>query len=76
MQLKFFIDKINIHIPSLSHPLKIDTNYSCDLNRSEGALMNVYETYIEIVGLTFKFDDETNEYKNVAVPLANYRIKI
>lgn len=66
----------NIHIPSLSRPLKIDTNYSCDLYRSEGALMNVYETYIEIIGLTFKFDDGINEYKNVVVPLANYRIKI
>ena len=65
----------NVHLPSLARPLKISTGYSVDMKRSEGAIMDVYEDFVDIRGIVFKTSNETN-YSNKYCPLAIYRIPI
>ena len=41
---------------------------------SEGAIMDIYEDYVDIRGIIFK--ENTNEYINQYCPIAQYRINI
>ena len=76
----------NIHIPSCASP--IDSIYvgngagynGSDWTRtsvhdeSEGAIIDVYEDYIEVRGISFKQSDNT-EYTLKYIPCAQYRLK-
>lgn len=64
----------NVHIPSTSRPLQISNNYSPALGDSEGAVMDVYENYVDIRGIVFKETD--NGYINKYYPCSQYRINI
>lgn len=64
-----------VHVPSCAYPQ--DTNNGTDRFyqdlESEGAIVSVYEDYIDIQGITFKTND-TQEYTNLYVPIAQYRL--
>ena len=63
----------NIHIPSTSRPLNISKYYNIAYIDSEGAIMDVYEDYVDIRGIIFK---DSNEYTDKYYPLSQYRIYI
>jgi len=63
----------NIHLPSTCRPLKIAPWYEVAGEDSEGAIMDIYEDYVDIRGVVFK---DSNEYTNKYYPLAQYRINI
>lgn len=65
----------NVHLPSLARPLKLSTEYSVDMKRSEGAIMDVYYDYVDIRGIVFKTSDN-DEYINKYCPTSTYRIPI
>ena len=62
----------NVHIPSLARPLNISSGYDVAYLDSEGAIMYVYNNYVDIYGIVFK--ENSNEYINKYHPLALYRI--
>ena len=65
----------NIHLPSTCRPLPLGINrYEVAGGDSEGAIMDVYEKYIDIRGIIFK--ENGNNYENKYCPLAQYRINI
>ena len=63
----------NIHIPSTVRPLQINSGYFIAHEDSEGAILDIYENYVDIRGVVFK---EGSEYTNKYYPLAQYRINI
>ena len=63
----------NVHIPSTCRPLKLSSGYDVAGEDSEGAIMDIYEDYVDIRGVVFK---DSNEYTNKYYPLAQYRINI
>jgi len=63
----------NVHIPSTSRPLKISNGYDPAYIDSEGAIMDVYEDYVDIRGIIFK---DSNRYTDKYYPLAQYRINV
>jgi hypothetical protein len=63
----------NVHIPSTCRPLKLSSGYDIAYGDSEGAIMDIYEDYVDIRGVVFK---DSNEYTNKYYPLAQYRINI
>ena len=64
----------NVHLPSTARPLKITDWYDVGRRDSEGAIVGVYEDYVDIRGIIFKENYE--EYSNKYYPLAQYRINI
>jgi len=65
----------NVHIPSTCRPLPTNIyGYTVAAGDSEGAIMDIYEDYVDIRGIIFKENYE--EYKNKYYPLAQYRINI
>ena len=64
----------NIHLPSTSRPLKLSSGYDVAGQDSEGAIMDIYEDYVDIRGIVFK--EGGDEYINKYYPLAQYRINI
>lgn len=77
----------NIHIPSTSRPLasnfsnnrKLSYFYyqALQLDDSEGMIMDIYEDYVDIRGITFKDNlSYKGEYVNKYHPTAQYRIPI
>lgn len=65
----------NVHIPSTCRPLPLEiTGYTTANGDSEGAVMDIYEDYVDIRGLVFK--EDYNEYENKYIPIAQYRINI
>ena len=70
----------NVHLPSLARPLKLGANGDSynnvlDAKGSEGAIMDVYDDYVDIRGIIFKKSD-SDEYINKYCPIATYRIPI
>ena len=71
----------NVHLPSLARPLALGEishqNYYdiLDMNGSEGAIMDIYDDYVDIRGIMFK-QSESDEYINKYLPIATYRIPI
>lgn len=65
----------NVHLPSLARPLQLSNNYAVDLGRSEGAIMDIYDDYVDIRGIVFKTSD-SSEYSNKYCPISTYRIPI
>ena len=63
----------NVHLPSTCRPLKLSSGYDVAGEDSEGAIMDIYEDYVDIRGIVFK---DSNEYTNKYYPLAQYRINI
>lgn len=63
----------NIHLPSTCRPLKMSSYYDVAGEDSEGAIMDIYEDYVDIRGVIFK---DSNEYTNKYYPLSQYRINI
>jgi predicted phosphodiesterase len=66
----------NIHLPSLSDPLALNKDHhyrETDPGRSEGAIMKIYNNYIDIYGITFKRSEDI-EYINKYEPISIYRI--
>ena len=53
----------NVHLPSGARPLKEVNYYDPLLKESEGAIMDVYEDYVDIRGIEFK-TSRTNELYN------------
>lgn len=66
----------NIHLPSLARPLATSSDYKVDLKRSEGAIMDIYEDYVDIRGIVFKKSSSGDEYINLYYPMATYRIPV
>ena len=68
----------NVHLPSLARPIPYYVNsYGVSLKSSEGAVMDVYEDYVDIRGIMFKNEDISQYiYINKYYPLAQYRIPI
>jgi len=68
----------NIHLPSLARPIPYYVeNYGVSLKSSEGAVMDIYEDYVDIRGIMFKNEEiNSNKYINKYYPLAQYRIPI
>ena len=67
----------NVHLPSTSRPLKIDRSYCIANGDSEGAIMDIYEDYVDIRGIIFKNQEKYPDiYINKYYPLAQYRINI
>ena len=64
----------NVHIPSTCRPLKLSEGYDIAGKDSEGAIMDIYEDYVDIRGIIFK--EESDTYINQYYPLAQYRINI
>lgn len=65
----------NVHLPSTCRPLPLGIfNYEVAGKDSEGAIMDVYENYVDIRGIIFK--ENGSEYKNKYYSLAQYRINI
>lgn len=65
----------NVHLPSLVKPLQLSSGYSTDNERSEGAIMDVYNDYVDIRGIVFKTSD-SDEYINKYYPIATFRIPV
>ena len=70
-----------VHVPSCASPIDSDgsSRLECGKNsnevceQSEGAIVDVYENYIDIRGVTFKdYDDE--DYVTRYLPIATYRL--
>ena len=77
----------NVHIPSTTRPLTsnygknhtLSTGYGSALRTkdSAGMIMDVYEDYVDIRGISFKLNDVyPNQYINKYHPLGQYRINI
>lgn len=77
----------NVHIPSTTRPLTsnygknhtLSTDYGSALRTkdSAGMIMDVYEDYVDIRGISFKLNDVyPNQYINKYHPLGQYRINI
>ena len=77
----------NVHIPSTTRPLTsnkgkkhvLTTNWgdAARDNDSAGMIMDIYEDYVDIRGVTFKLNDwYSNQYINKYHPLGQYRIPI
>ena len=65
----------NIHLPSTCRPLPLGiTDYGVAGEDSEGAIMDIYEDYVDIRGIVFK--ESGSEYKNKYCPISQYRINI
>ena len=65
----------NVHLPSTCRPLPLGIiNYGVAGEDSEGAIMDIYEDYVDIRGIVFK--ESGSEYTNKYYPLAQYRINI
>jgi hypothetical protein len=71
----------NVHLPSLARPLKPgNINYQgyydiLDITGSEGAILDIYDDYVDLRGIIFKTSD-SDEYINKYSPIATYRIPI
>ena len=63
----------NVHLPSTCRPLQMSPWYNVAPEHSEGAIMDIYEDYVDIRGIIFK---NAWEYSNMYYPLAQYRINI
>lgn len=66
-----------IHIPSCARPRRfLDGGGTLETkgNESQGALMEVYENGIKIIGLNFSGIDSTDGYENLKVPCSQYVI--
>ena len=55
----------NIHLPSLSRPLELNTSYSSCPKDSEGAIMEVYKNYVVIKGMVMKEDISIQDYQQL-----------
>ena len=64
----------NVHIPSTCRPLRINQWYDVAGQDSEGAILDIYEDYVDVRGIVFK--EESDTYINKYYPLAQYRINI
>ena len=66
----------NVHLPSLTRPLGVSNEYMIAGDDSEGAMLDIYENYVDIRGIIFKDSSIDNNYINKHYPLAQYRINI
>lgn len=74
---EYTISAFNVHLPSLARPIKYPvTSYEVEGLNSEGAIMDIYEDYVDIRGIIFKNKNISNEYVNKYYPLAQYRINV
>lgn len=67
----------NIHLPSTCRPIPIyQYGYGVSGLDSQGAIMDVYENYVDIRGIIFKDGNLGSGYVNKYIPIAQYRIPI
>lgn len=65
----------NIHIPSTCRPIQTYSwGYGISGESSQGAIMDIYENYVDIRGIVFK--EDFGPYINKYLPIAQYRIPI
>ena len=65
----------NVHIPSTCRPIQTYSwGYGISGESSQGAIMDIYENYVDIRGIVFK--EDFGPYINKYLPIAQYRIPI
>jgi hypothetical protein len=52
----------NVHLPSLARPLAISDGYQVNYDESEGAIMDIYNDYVDIRGIEFKTNEVTKYF--------------
>ena len=64
----------NVHVPSCAYPIDSDgESRVVKKGQSEGAIVDVYENYIDIRAVAFK-DEGDETYENRYLPIAQYRL--
>lgn len=67
----------NVHLPSTCRPIPLhQRGYGISGLDSQGAILDVYEDYVEIRGIVFKDALLGSEYINKYIPIAQYRIPL